>query len=181
MFSSIRPRLTFSYLAVIVLAMGLSGLLLLSSLERYFLQAMEDNLAAQARITAQALIPGAQPLGPATVAQASAYNTLQQQRLTDNLSLQAQNVAPPQNQSLGQVDLTYLSDASLQLSSQLDTRIRILDAHGTVLVDSQGAEQGADLSSRSPGRPGACRASMPAGPAPTVPSRCRPCTSPCRC
>ena len=145
MFSSIRPRLTFSYLAVIVLAMGLSGLLLLSSLERYFLQAMEDNLAAQARITAQALIPGAQALGPSNTAQASAYNTIQQQRLTDNLSLQAQNVAPPQNQSLGQVDLTYLSDASLQLSSQLDTRIRILDSHGTVLVDSQGAEQGADL------------------------------------
>ena len=145
MFSSIRPRLTFSYLAVIVLAMGLSGLLLLSSLERYFLQAMEDNLAAQARITAQALIPGAQPLGPSNVAQASAYNTIQQQRLTDNLSLQAQNVSPPQNQSLGEVDLTYLSDASLQLSSQLDTRIRILDAYGTVLVDSQGAERGADL------------------------------------
>jgi len=147
MFSSIRPRLTFSYLAVIILAMGLSGLLLLSSLERYFLQAMEDNLAAQARITAQALIPGAQPVGPAALAQASAYNTLQQQRLTDNLSLQAQNVAPPQNQSAGQVDLTYLSDASLQLSSQLDTRIRILDAHGTVLVDSLGAEQGAALAS----------------------------------
>ncbi len=54
-------------------------------------------------------------------------------------------MAPPQNQSLGEIDLTYLSDASLQLSSQLDTRIRILDAHGTVLVDSQGAERGADL------------------------------------
>jgi signal transduction histidine kinase len=144
-FTSLRPRLTFSYLAVIVLAMGLSGLLLLTSLERYFLQAMEDNLAAQARITAQALIPGAQSLGPAAAAQASAYNTLQQQGLTNNLSLQAQNVAPPQSQSLGEFDLTYLSDASLQLSSQLNTRIRILDAHGTVLVDSQGAERGAGL------------------------------------
>ena len=147
MLSSIRPRLTFSYLAVIVLAMGLSGLLLLSSLERYFLQAMEDNLAAQARITAQALIPGAQSIGPAAPAQVSAYNTLQQQQTTENLSLNAQNVAPPQNQSLGEIDLTYLSDASLQLSSQLNTRIRIVDAHGTVLVDSQGAEGGADLTS----------------------------------
>ncbi len=147
MFSSIRPRLTFSYLAVITLAMGLSGLLLLPSLERYFLQAMEDNLTAQARITAQALIPGAQISSPANAAQASAYNTIQQQRITDNLSLQAQNVSPPQNQSLGQVDLTYLSDASLQLSSQLDTRIRILDAHGTVLVDSQDADRGANLTS----------------------------------
>ena len=147
MFSSIRPRLTFSYLAVITLAMVLSGLLLLSSLERYFLQAMEDNLTAQARITAQALIPGAQISGMAAEIPASAYNTIQQQRMTDNLSLQAQNVSPPQNQSLGKVDLTYLSDASLQLSSQLDTRIRILDAHGTVLVDSQNADRGADLAS----------------------------------
>jgi hypothetical protein len=35
---------------VIVLAMGLSGFLLLSFLERYFLQATEDSLVAQARI-----------------------------------------------------------------------------------------------------------------------------------
>ena len=44
---------------VIVLAMGLSGFLLLSFLERYFLRAAEDSLLAQARITAQTLIPGA--------------------------------------------------------------------------------------------------------------------------
>ena len=64
MFSSIRVRLTLSHLAVIVLAMGLSGFLLLSLLERYFLQAAEESLLAQARITAQALIPGAMAVGP---------------------------------------------------------------------------------------------------------------------
>ncbi len=37
---------------------------------------------------------------------------------------------------LGDLDLSYLADASLQLSSQLDTRIRDLDAQGMVLVDS---------------------------------------------
>ena len=37
MFSSIRVRLTLSYLGVIVLAMSLSGFLLLSFLQRYFL------------------------------------------------------------------------------------------------------------------------------------------------
>jgi signal transduction histidine kinase len=41
--------------------------------------------------------------------------------------------------------LTYLANASLQLSSQLDTRIRILDARGTVLVDSAQQEQSASL------------------------------------
>ena len=43
----IRTRLTLSHLAVIVVAMGLSWFLLLSLLERYFLQAMEESLLAQ--------------------------------------------------------------------------------------------------------------------------------------
>jgi signal transduction histidine kinase len=145
MFSSIRTRLTFSHLAVIVVAMGLSGFLLLSLLERYFLQAMEDSLIAQARITAQALIPGAMAAGPPVEVPSSAFNTVQQQR-ESNISLQAQNVAPSTGEiPLGSADLSYLADASLQLSSQLDTRIRILDAQGTVLVDSAQQEQGADL------------------------------------
>ncbi len=134
MFSSIRVRLTLSHLLVIVLAMGLSGFLLLSFLERYFLQTMEDSLIAQARITAQALIPGAIIDGPPVEVQAPAYNTLQQ-RQQGNLSLQTQNVIPPTGDL--DLDLGYLADASFQLSTQLDTRILILDAQGLVLVDSQ--------------------------------------------
>jgi signal transduction histidine kinase len=145
MFSSIRTRLTFSYLAIIVVAMGLSGFLLLSLLERYFLRAMESSLAAQAQITAQALIPGATAGSPPVSANAAAYNTVQQQQLS-NLSLQAQNIAPPSGDvPLGDVDLGYLANASLQLSSQLDSRIRILDTQGVVLVDSQQQQQGEDL------------------------------------
>jgi signal transduction histidine kinase len=145
MFASIRTRLTFSHLAVIVVAMGLSGLLLLSLLERYFLEAMENSLVAQAQITAQALIPEAMTSTPSTEASASAFNTLQQ-RLESNIALQAQNVAPSEVEvPLGEVDLSYLANASLQLSSQLDTRIRILNAQGVVLVDSGQEEQGADL------------------------------------
>lgn len=146
MFSSLRTRLTFSYLAVIVVAMGLSGFLLLSLLERYFLEAMEDSLVAQARITAQALIPGSTAEGPPVQVPASAYNTIQQQRLGD-ISLQAENIAPPPDEApLGDLDLAYLADASLQLSSQLDTRIRILDPKGLVLVDSHPDSQPLDLS-----------------------------------
>lgn len=147
MFSSIRTRLTFSHLAVIVVAMGLSGFLLLSLLEGYFLSAMEDSLAAQARITAQALIPGAVTEGPPAEVAVAAYNAVQQQRLS-NLSLQAQNVAPPPDQpAIGVLDLSYLADASLQLSSELETRIRILDALGVVLLDTTGQlQQSLDLS-----------------------------------
>jgi two-component system sensor histidine kinase BaeS len=145
MFSTIRSRLTLSYLAVIVLAMVLSGFLLLSFLEGYFLQAMEDSLAAQARITAQALIPGATALGPAGQSQSPAYNAVQQQRVGD-ISLQTLNVAvPTTNVTLNSVDLTYLASASLQLSTQLDTRIRILNPRGVVLVDSRQQEQGTSL------------------------------------
>jgi len=145
--ASIRARLTFSHLAVIIIAMSLSGFLLLSLLEQYFLQAMEDSLVAQARITAQALIPGAMAEGPPVEGQASAYNTVWQQRVGD-ISIQAQNVAPPAGDvPLGDMDLAYLADASLELSSQLDTRIRILDTQGVVLVDSLQAGQGEDLRS----------------------------------
>ena len=145
MFASIRARLTLSHLAVIIIAMSLSGFLLLSFLEQYFLQAMEDSLIAQARITAQVLIPGASAAGPAVETQAPAYNTIQQQQ--GNLSLQTQNVIPPAvGLSPGNPNLADLANASLQLSSQLNTRIRILDTRGMVLIDSQPAEQGSDLS-----------------------------------
>ena len=144
MFASIRTRLTLSHLAVILVAMALSGFLSLSLLEQYFLQAMEDGLAAQARLTAQALIPGAMVEGEPAEDPDPAFNTLQQRQ--SNLSIQAQNVAPPVGDTpLIDLDLAYLTDASLELSSQLDTRIRILDAQGEVLVDSQQDGQGADL------------------------------------
>lgn len=130
--SSLRMRLTLSHLAVIVVATGLSGLLLLSLLEQYFLEAMEQSLAAQARITAQALLPGAMIEEPAD--EQPAFNTIQQR--ASNLSVQTQNVAPPPETSPSEFNLNYLTDASLQLSSQLETRIRILDSRGALLVDS---------------------------------------------
>jgi len=143
--TSIRTRLTFSHLAVIIVAMSLSGFLLLSLLERYFMQAMEDSLIAQARITAHALIPGAITEGPPVDVPAPAFNTLRQQQQS-NISLQTQNVAPPvRDLSLSDLDLAYLANASLQLSSQLDTHIRILDAQGVVLVDSRQEQQSANL------------------------------------
>ena len=149
MFASIRTRLILSYLMVIILAMGLSGLLLLSFLESYFLEAIEDSLLSQAQITAQSLIPGATlhrppPEDEARQSQlASVYNTIQQQQ-SRNLSLQTENVLVPEL-SPGNLDLTYLSDASLQFSAQLETRIRILDTQGTVLVDSRQEQQGLSL------------------------------------
>lgn len=141
--TSIRVRLLFSHLAVIVLAMGLSGALLLSFLERYFLQSTEQSLLAQARLTAQALIPGATTAGPPVVAQAPFNNALQQQQAS-NLALQTQNLSlPPAGTA---VDLSYLANTSLQLGAQLTTRIRVLDQRGVALVDSWAQAAGTDLS-----------------------------------
>ncbi len=138
--TSIRARLTLSHLLVIVLAMGISGLLLLSLLERYFVEAAEESLMAQARITAQAVMPGAQIAGPDVASQNATSNTIQQQQI-DNLYVQTQNVAVPPDT----LNLNYLSNASLQLGAQINTRIRILDPQGVVLVDSAQQEPGADL------------------------------------
>ncbi|HSJ58300.1 MAG TPA: ATP-binding protein [Anaerolineae bacterium] len=143
--AGLRARLTLSHLAVIVVAMGLSGFLLLSLLERYFVDAMEESLAAQARITAQALVPGATAEGPEAEVPLAAFNAIQNQRAS-NLSIETQNVAPLPDEFPGEIDLDYLAGASFQLSSQLDTRIRVVDPRGLVLFDSQEGTQGTDLS-----------------------------------
>ncbi|MFN2225171.1 MAG: ATP-binding protein, partial [Anaerolineae bacterium] len=122
----------------------LSGLLLLSLLENYFLEAMEDSLAAQARITAQALVPGAMAEGVPAEPPSSAFNAIQQ-RAESNLSVETQNVSPPAGVGLSDLDLGYLGEASLQLSSQLETRIRFVDVAGSVLVDSLETSRGESL------------------------------------
>jgi signal transduction histidine kinase len=132
---SLRLTLILSHLSLIVLAMGLAGVLLLTFLERYFLQAAEESLAAQARITAQTLIPGALTADPLEDVPSPLANTLQQ-RYASNLALQTDNLALPGTMTAGDLDLSYLANTSLQLGAQLETRIRILDLAGTVWVDS---------------------------------------------
>jgi signal transduction histidine kinase len=149
MFSTLRIKLLLSHLAVIILAMGLSGVLLLSFLEQYFLEAIEDSLVAQAQITAQTLIPGATVVGSEAETQAATdvatVNVLQQQRVS-NISVQTQNLAVPETGvTLGNVDLSYLADTSLELGTQLETRIRVVDVDGVVVLDSWSDDLGANL------------------------------------
>ncbi len=192
MFSSIRFRLSLSYLAVIVLAMGISAFILLSFLEDYFMDSTRDSLEAQARITAQALIPGVSGVaydysdpalsGEPTAAQVQvvtmntssgtgtvdqeelvnyrleqqiedynpAYNAVQYYRKDDVYSLQSQNVYLNTNEGTpGSTDLSLFTDTSIELGAELETRIRILDAEGTVLIDSMQEEQGKDMATDS--------------------------------
>jgi signal transduction histidine kinase len=143
--TSIRTRLTLSHLTVLAFAMGLSGLVLLSSVSEYFSQAMEDSLIAQAQITVQTLLPSTTTLGPSSQSQLSVANTLRQQQ-TGNIVLQTSNAATPGNiLPRAEVDLGYLANSSLVLSAQLDTHIRILGADGVVVVDSAGGAPGQSL------------------------------------
>jgi signal transduction histidine kinase len=153
MFKSIRTRLVLSHLFVIFVAMAISGFLLLSFLERYFVDAMERSLLTQAQLTAQALIPGATAHVWEESQDLAAANVLGQQQLS-NISLQmAQQAVPtssppsPAPTPWSDSPLASLSDVTLSLSAELETRIRILDQQGIVLVDSMdGEDVGRDLS-----------------------------------
>ncbi len=148
MLKSLRSKLIFSHLAVIFVAMMVTGFLLLSLGQQYFLSALEHGLTDEAHLIAQALIPDA------TIALESptpdpAFNAIQQQQM-GNLSIQVGSKTLPNNldssTSLADSNLAYLGDVSLELSSMLEVRIRILDNRGIVLVDSSGGDEGQDFS-----------------------------------
>lgn len=165
MFSSLRQRLMLSHLIVIILAMGLVALTLLSFLENYFLRSAEDSLVAQARLTVQAIAPDALTAGPPVTAQAALNNAIQQQTqgslyIQTNPLTQAEDAFKfsrgyssatlPFSTTAGWFDstgLSYLTNTSLQIGAQLDTRIRVLNAQGQVVADSLNKEVGADLQS----------------------------------
>ncbi len=142
MFSSLRQRLMLSHLVVIILAMGLVALTLLSFLENYFLQSAEDSLIAQARFTVQTIIPNALTAGPPVTTQAPLNNAIQQQ--AGNLNLQTSPLTPTAG-LLNTLDLSSLANTSLQLGTQLDTRVRLLNAQGHVLIDSSKSATDSDL------------------------------------
>ncbi len=135
----LTTRLVLSHLLVIGVAMTLLGFVMLSLVEGYFVQAMQQSLAIQARLTAQTLMasPGVTLTNVSQAILPSASNALQQQQ-TGQLSVYVQNTSS---------DLSTLGDAAIRLSSELNTHIRVLDAQGIVQADSAGLERGRDLSS----------------------------------
>ena len=138
MFSSLRQRLMLSHLVVILLAMGLVSFTLLSFLENYFLQSAEDSLVAQARFTVQTIIPNALTAGPQVV-DASAAEQCHSTTGTAISTLQTTPLTPTAG-LLNTMDLSSLANTSLQLGTQLDTRVRLLNLQGQVLVDSAQSE-----------------------------------------
>ena len=132
MLNRLTPRLILSHLLVIAVAMGLLGFLLLSLVQSYFEQSVRDSLFLQARLVAKAL-EASPPLSASNVTQAllpPASNAIQQQ---------AQNRAPAGPSAFG------IDSATLQISSRLDTWVRVIDATGKVLADSKVTEPDQDL------------------------------------
>jgi signal transduction histidine kinase len=147
MIRSLRGKLILSHFSVIFIAMTVATLLLLTLSQGYFLEALEQSLVAQANVIAETLIPGAEV---STLSQSisPAYNAVQQQRI-GNLSVQVENkestADPALTPSLSGSNLAYLNAFSVELSAALETRLRVLDNQGIVLVDSAGLDEGKDL------------------------------------
>ncbi len=132
MFNRLTTRLVLSHLLVIATAMTMLSFVLLSLVQGYFVQALQQSLTNQARLTAQALLStSATNITPIT--QSPAQNALQQQ--TSQVNVQVQNTSP-----------NSLDNVAIRLSAELDTRVRVLDARGIVQADSANAERGRDLS-----------------------------------
>jgi len=144
---NLRGKLILSHLAVILVAFSVATGLLLSLVQSYFISALEQSLAAQAQLLAQALIPGA-VVASLSQAISPAYNAVQQQQV-GNIAVQVESKATPTgldlNPGLRESNLAYLSQVSVKLDTVLETRFRVLDNQGIVLVDSAGAELGKDL------------------------------------
>ncbi len=165
-----------SHLVVIILAMGLVALTLLSFLENYFLQSTEDSLVAQARFTVQTIIPNALTAGP-PVDDASAAE--QRDSTTSGQSQPANRRRSRRQPACStRMDLSSLANTSLQLGTQLDTRIRLLNRRAACSSirrksDSEIRICKAIRSSRAP-----CKGNMPAGSIRPATRRRSP--SPCR-
>lgn len=135
MFNRLTTRLVASHLLVIAIAMALLSFVLLSLVENYFVQAMQQNLTTQARLIAQALVASGSISNITQAPLSPVQNALQQ---TSQVTAQVQNVSP---------NSTSLDNITIRLSAELDTRVRVIDARGIVQVDTAGIERGRDLSS----------------------------------
>ncbi len=152
MIRSLRGKLISSHLVVIFMAMAVATTLLLTLGRNYFHRALEQSLVTQAHLIAEALIPGA-TVSSLSESLSPAYNTVQQQAI-GNLEVQVENKsaadAADLAESMGESNLAYLNAFSVELSTTFDSRLRVLDNQGIVLVDSAGVDEGKNLRDLSP-------------------------------
>ncbi len=134
-FNRLTTRLVLSHLLVISVAMALLSFVLLSLVASYFVQAMQQSLITQARLTSQALVAPGAALNVTQAPLSPAQNALQQQ--ASQVTVQVQNASP---------NSSSLDNVTIRLAADLGTRVRVVDARGIVLADDAGADRGRDLS-----------------------------------
>jgi signal transduction histidine kinase len=137
-----------THVFVILFTMTVSAFLLLTLLEDYFEDALEENLKTQAHLIIEAILHGNMP-DPPSFEQQAAINTVNQQQL-ENLTVQIgggdAGLPDPSNLDLSSDEaIEALSRTTFEISSLLDTHVRILDQTGTVVVDSINIELGDNL------------------------------------
>ena len=128
--SGLRGKLVLSHLAVIIVAMTLTGVGLLTLVRAYLLDSLQDSLESQAQLVAAALLSDAgvqvQPPAPDP-----AYNTLQQQQIA-NLAVQIEN----QSFTSGADNPALLGPESIRLTSDLPTYVVVLNSLGDPVYES---------------------------------------------
>lgn len=126
----LRTKLVLSHLAVIAVAMTLTGFGLLSLVRSYLLDSLLDSLQSQAELVTAGLLmdAGVQIQPPALD---PAYNTLQQQQIA-NLAVQVQS----QSTGPGESDIPFPNPESIQLTSALPTHVLVLSLSGEPVFES---------------------------------------------
>ena len=138
MFERLTSRLVLSHLLVIAVAMALLSFVLLSLVQGYFLQATQQSLTIQARLTAQALIasPGLTLTNIMQTIPSPASNVLQQQQFKRLAERRPGSTPAP----------SALYDSNIQFNAGFETRFHVTNERGIVQADSLGADLGRDLS-----------------------------------
>jgi signal transduction histidine kinase len=139
-----------THVFVILFTMIVSAFLLLTLLENYFEDALEENLKTQAHLIIEAILHGDMP-DPPPFEQQAAIDTINQQQL-ENLTVQIgggdAGISDPANLNLSSEEaIEALSRTTFEISSLIDTHVRILDQTGTVVIDTKNLELGENISS----------------------------------
>ncbi|MFA9404509.1 MAG: histidine kinase dimerization/phospho-acceptor domain-containing protein [Anaerolineales bacterium] len=146
--STIRGKLMLTHVFVILFTMIVSAFLLLTLLDNYFEDALEENLKTQAHLIIEAILHGNMPDSP-TFEQQAAIDTINQQQL-ENLTVQIgggdADLSDPIILNLSSDEaIEALSQTTFEISSLIDSHVRIIDQTGTIVVDSKNLELGENL------------------------------------
>ena len=135
---SLRSKILLSHLAVIFIAVLITGFSLLSLAEFYFLNALENSLISQAHVITQSLFPQLHIEEPDPQIE-QAFNAIQQQ-VVGNLNVQV--ISPSElleddtSSPLSNAEVNSLRNFTVELSPTIETRFLLIDREGFTVISS---------------------------------------------